>query len=256
MNKLLLTLLLLFSALTLAAETPTDEALDSAVTETLDVGEEEPLELDEFTVTGERFTFEQETALRMVRQALKRSKSDKREDWPTWVCWYRKPLGTHRTHLECARNGDLVALRPSFAGLNADAIRRGAYLGGTGAPGSDYGTIMRSNRPVNKKHFEAMLGELPGSDDFDQEFVAFSLAGQRPPRDIPTDAELDSFAEAYRQIGLLEASGAEEDAMIAAIETQELTIGRYNRLVDLVETYQSIENEVAYRLGTLQRPVE
>jgi hypothetical protein len=253
MKKSLLTFLLLFSGFVLAAEAPSDEELDAAVAEELDVGEEEPVELDKFTVTGERFTYEQETALRMVRQALKRNKSSKREDWDTWVCWYRKPVGTHRTHLECARNGDLVALRPDTAGLTANAIRGGIRTSGERG-GGNWGTIMRSNRPVNKKSFEAMLDELPGSDDFDQEFVAYSLAGQRPPRDIPTDAELDSFAEAYKQIGLLEASGADEDAMIEAIEAQDLTIGRYNRLVDMIDIYQSIENEVAFRLGTLERP--
>lgn len=260
MKKLLLIVLFLCSVPLVAQETLTDEYLENAPTESLDVGEEalesqeESLELEKFTVTAERFTYEQETALRMVRQALKRSKSSKREDWDTLVCWYRKPVGKHRTYLECARNGDLVAMRPNL--FEAGDIRSGAYLGGSGAPGSDYGTLMRSNRPVNKKQFEAMLGDLPGSDDFDQEFVARSLAGQRPPRDVPSEAELDAFAEAYKTLGELEESGADEDAMIQAIETQDLTIGRYNRLVELVETYQSIENEVAYRLGTFKKPQE
>ena len=260
MNKLLMLIILFSSPSLLAQDELSDEMLENAPTESLDVGEEEletqedSLELDKFTVTAERFTFEQETALRMVRQALKQSKSYKREDWDTLVCWYRKPVGKHRTYLECARNGDLVAMRPNL--LDASDIRSGRYLGGSGAPGGDYGTLMRSNRPVNKKEFEAMLDDLPGSDDFDQEFVARSLAGQRPPRDIPSEAELDAFAEAYQAIGELEQTGGDEDAMIRAIESQDLTIGRYNRLVELVETYQSIENEVAYRLGTFERPAE
>jgi hypothetical protein len=254
MKKLLLIILFIFSVPLVAQETLTDEELENAPTESLDVGEEalenqeEPLELDKFTVTGEQFTYEQETALRMVRQALKRNKSLKREDWDILVCWYRKPAGTHRTHLECARNGDLIALKP-------DRMMGNTFLGGRGV-GAGYGTIMRSNRPVNKKTFEAMLNDLPGSDDFDQEFVAKSLAGQRLPRDVPSDTELDAFAEAYKIMGELEKAGADEDAMIQAIESQDLTIGRYNRLVDLVETYQSIENEVAYRLGTFKKPQE
>ena len=68
-----------------AIETPPEEELENAEQETLDVGEE-PLELDEYTVTGIRFTMEQETALRMVRQALKANKSYKREDKDKWVC--------------------------------------------------------------------------------------------------------------------------------------------------------------------------
>jgi hypothetical protein len=228
----------------LAVEAPSDEDLENAQREELDVGEE-PLELDEFTVTAEQFSFEQETALRMVRQALKTPKSLKREDKDVWVCWYRKPVGTHRTYLECSRNGDLAALKPDPAmGFNP--------LGAPGV-GSSYGTIYRSQRPVNKKTFEAMLESLPGSDDFDQEFVGLALAGQHPPRDIPSETELDAFTEAFKAVGVLEKSGGSEEEMIKAIEAQDLNIDRYNRLVDLVETYQSIENEVAYRLGTLKR---
>ena len=239
---MLLTLVLPLSAP--AAEPPSDEDLENAQHEELDVGEE-PLELDEFTVTAERFSFEQETALRMVRQALKTPKSLKREDKDVWVCWYRKPVGTHRTYLECSRNGDLAALKPDRAlGFNP--------LGAPGV-GGNYGTIYRSKRAVNKKIFEAMLENLPGSDDFDQEFVGLALAGQSPPRDIPSEAELDAFTEAFKTVGALEKSDGSEQEMIQAIEAQDLSIERYNRLVDLVETFQSIENEVAYRLGTLKR---
>ena len=81
-----------------------------------------------------------------------------------------------------------------------------------------------------------------------------SLAGMEPPRDIPSDAELDQFAEAYKNVTALQGTGAGDDAMLAAIEAQGLTLREYNRVVELVETYQSIENEVAFRLGTLDRP--
>jgi hypothetical protein len=253
--KIIAFLLLLVSSASIAIEPPSDEDLDQAETKELDVGEEQPYELDEMTVTGVQFTFEQETALRLVRQALKRPKSLSREDWHTWVCWYRKPLGTHRTHLECARNGDLAALKPDLAGLSPQSIRGGINTDGERG-GGNWGTIMRSNRPVRKSEFEAMLNDLPGSDDFDEEFVSLALTGQNPPRDIPTDAELDSFADAYKNLGLLEKSGGSEEQMIIVIEAEGLTVTRYNRLVDLLETFQSIENEVAYRLGTLKRTSE
>lgn len=217
-----------------------DAVLDEAETDVLDVGEE-PLALEEIVVTGERFSLEQETALRIVRQALNEHRSYKREDRNKWRCWYRRPAGSHFTYMECARNGDLnfLALEPSYP-----------RLGQKGDP--VYGRIYRSQRPVNKKKFEALLESLPGSADLDREFVALSLAGQQPPRDIPSDAELDDFADAYRAIN--EQPDTSEAALIQLIEAEGLTLERYNRIVDLVETYQSIENEVAYRLGTLKRP--
>ena len=258
MRKLISIAFLIVSSLTLAQEPPPDEILDNAETEQLDVGEEllspegeEPLSpegegpqiMEEVIVTGERFTIEQETALRMVRQALQEKKTYKMEDKDKWVCWYRKPVGTHFTYLECARNGDLIALQPDrmFGNLTSGNAR---------LPG--YGTIMRSNRPVNKKKFEAMLATLPGSNDLDKEFVAMALAGRETPRDIPSDAELDSFTEAYKIVNSM--SNDNEAALIQAIEMQGLTLDRYNRIVDLVETYQSIENEVAQRLGTWEPP--
>lgn len=245
MKFFIIVLALATTGLAYAGEAPSEEELANATEEVLDVGEE-PLELDEMIVTGEQFSLEQETAVRMVRQALTREKSSKSEDRDTWVCWYRKPGGTHFTYMECARNGDLWALRPDGSGHR--------MVGDDVPPGTVYGTVMRSNRPINKKKFEAMLAQLPGSSDLDKEFVALSLAGQNPPRDIPSDAELDSFASAYSEVGALSRAGESEKAMLEAIESTGLSLDRYNRIVDLVETYQSVENEVAFRLGTLVRP--
>lgn len=244
MKTLTSLLLLALTASVHAIEPPSEDEIEGATQETLDVGEE-PLELEEIIVTGERFTLEQETALRMVRQALTERKSYKREDKDKWVCWYRKPGGTHFTYLECARNGDLQALRP-------DPMFGSLTTGGAGYAG--YGTIYRSQRPVNKKKFESMLDTLPGSGDLDREFVAMTLAGSQPPRDIPSETELDDFAKAYGAVTQLDTAGAGEQELAAAIEDAGLTISRYNRIVDLVETYQSLENEVAFRLGTLDRP--
>ena len=256
MRTLVLITFLAAGGIALAQDPPPDEILDNAEIEELDVGEadlndgeaaegEEPMALEEVIVTGERFTLEQETALRMVRQALQEKKTYKMEDKDKWVCWYRKPVGTRMTYLECARNGDLIALQPRGDNLG-DMLRHNTSR----LPG--YGTIMRSQRPVNKKKFEAMLESLPGSDDVDKEFVALSLAGQTPPRDIPSDAALDDFTRAYRVVNNM--TDDNEAAMIQAIEMQGLSVDRYNRIVDLLQTYQSIENEVAMRLGTWQPP--
>ncbi|MDX1461371.1 MAG: hypothetical protein R3348_09985 [Xanthomonadales bacterium] len=225
----------------LDGEPPEDVQLEEAEVEELDIGEE-PLALEEIVVTGERFTLEQETALRLVRQALQEPYSRKRKDRNKWRCWYRKPLGSRMTYMECARNGDLnyLSLEPAYPRL--------------GKPGDPvYGRIYRSQRPVNKKKFREILASLPGSDDFDREFVGLSLAGQAPPRDIPSEAELDDFTEAYKAVNAMGAD-ASEAAMIQAIESRGMTLQRYNRIVELIETYQSLENEVAFRLGTLERP--
>ena len=64
--------------------------------------------------------------------------------------------------------------------------------------------------------------------------------------EAPSDEELE--ADTVQEI-----LDVGEEALVAVIEAEGLTINRYNRLVVLVETYQSIENEIAFRLGTLDR---
>ncbi len=50
-------------------------------------------------------------------------------------------------------------------------------------------------------------------------------------------------------MGQLQRRGASEGRQIGAIEETGLTLARYNRIAELTEVYQSIENEVAERLG-------
>jgi hypothetical protein len=90
---------------------------------------------------------------------------------------------------------------------------------------------------------------MHGSDELDREFVSMALAGQTPPRDISSEDELDRFALAYRAVG--EMAGADDDVLEGAIAAQGLALARYNRIVDLISTYQSIENEVAIRLNAM-----
>jgi hypothetical protein len=75
--------------------------------------------------------------------------------------------------------------------------------------------------------------------------------GERPPRDIPTEAEFDAFAAAYLEVEALAEAGADEAALEAAITGQGLDIARYNRIVDLISIYQSLMNEVAERIGRM-----
>jgi hypothetical protein len=225
-------------------EWPPDNVIEEAQKTTIDLPEA-PIELDKFTVIGMQFTFEQEAGLRFIRQALEAPRSRKRKDKDVWTCRFRSPALTHFKYLECAQNGDLMALSPSPTYPTYDKNK---------PLNQQFGTIMVSQRPVNEAKFRNLLEQLPGSADLDREFVSMVQAGMRPPRDFPSEEELDDFAAAYQAVNELDNSGADDDSLMAAITEHNLSANRYNRLVELVETYQSIENEVAFRLGTLERP--
>jgi hypothetical protein len=207
--------------------------------------QEAPLDLGRLEVVGEGFSFEQELHLRLVRQALKGKRSDKREDIDEWLCWYEAEAGSRIKRLKCARNGDLWALRP------VEGAPGQITAGAVGTPGSGYGTVWVANVPMREKKFEQALARLPGDDDFDREFIAMAGQGERPPRDIPSDAELDQFAVAYRKVEELTQHNATDDQLVAAITAEGLDVARYNRIAELIETYQSLMNEVAKRVGQM-----
>lgn len=213
------------------------------------------LDLGSLEVVGQGFSFEQELQLRLVRQALKSPRSEKPGDIDAWVCWYDRPTGTRRKHLYCGRNGDLWALRPSTNGPPGSGSGLTQLVNGTVKYATKgYGTLWVSRFGVYQKRFEETLARLPGSDDFDREFIALASLGRRPPRDIPDADELDQFAAAYQELETLAASGAGEADQLAAIEAEGLTLLRYNQIVELISTYQSLMNEVALRTGQLQQP--
>lgn len=239
-------------------EWPTDEELAKAERQDLEVegdtevgeptdDEEEPYLLDTLIVTAEQFTYEQEVALRLVRRALDTPRSRKRKDADEWVCRFRAPVGRHRKHIECARNGDLMAVsfNPTYPTYDKDRSKE-----------DQFGKIWVTQQAVLEKPFREMLARMPGSADFDREFISMALAGQQAPRDIPTGGELDDFAATYTAVTRLQDDGASEDAQLAAISDGGFTLERYNRIVDLIEIYQSIENEVAQRLGRFETVME
>ena len=252
MRYLVATFALICSFCVAAIEPPTEEELAGA--------EEVPLDLGNVDVIGHQFTFEQELAFRLVRQALQTPRSSKEENRDVWVCWIDQATGSHFNYLNCARNGDLWALKPSRASLTqrntfapGNPGRGNGFRAGNvfipANPRAGYGAIMRSTRPVMKAKLNKMLATMHGSDELDREFVSMALAGQTPPRDIPSEDELDRFALAYRAVG--EMAGANDDMLEGAIAAQGLALARYNRIVDLISTYQSIENEVAIRLNAM-----
>jgi hypothetical protein len=197
---------------------------------------ESPLELDDLEVSGTSLSFRQEFTLRMLRSSLGKPRSRKQEDKDDWVCWIQKPTGSSLGYLNCARNGDLWAREPAFA-----------LLGPT-APMAGYGTILRSSRPVNSAKLKQVLAQLEGPEGLDQEFVAMALQGRQPPRDIPSEQELEQFAEAYRAVTRLQARGRSESAQIRAIEDKGLSLEQYNHIAGLTETYRSIKEDIAARL--------
>lgn len=212
------------------------EAATPGTEESAGAPEAETLVLEELEVIGEGFSFEQEFTLRLLRDALYKPKSLSQKDRDEWVCWIDEATGSHFNYLNCARNGDIWANgRPD--GLNAPTVPIGGY-----------GKILRSERPVNRYKLEQAMATLEGPEGFDQEFLSMVVAGDRPPRDIPTDEELDQFAQAYTIIGRLQSRGASEARQIRAIEAQGLTLKRYNHIAGLTEVYQTIENSVAERL--------
>ena len=198
--------------------------------------ERDEVELDTLEVTGEGWTFEQETTLRIIRQAYGKPKSVRPEDIDEWVCWTQKGTGSHLRYLGCARNGDIWALQPD----------RGIGQYPTGIAG--YGRILVSSRPVNRWKLERALETLNGDAELDKEFTLRVQAGETPSRDIPSEEELDQFIEAYRSVGRLARRGASEQRQVAAIEETGLTLKRYNRIVDLLEEFGSLKNQVGERL--------
>jgi len=206
-----------------------------------------PIELDPITVKGERMSVRQEAGRRLLRQAMKRSPSTRREDIDELICWLENPIGTRLKYLYCARNGDLWAREPDPYFGAASVVRRQV-------PG--YGRLMRSANAISKAKLDSMLASLQGSDELDNEFVAMALAGQETPQDIPDPEELDRFAKAYYAVEKLNAEGAPEDEQEAAIAAEGLTLKRYNRLIELVQVYQSLENATAIRLNEIRHQAD
>ena len=221
-----LPLLLMLSCLTaFAIEKPPEAELEGQA----EVVDEDVLELDRMSVTGERLTLQKESRLRFVRQALVEPRSSKKEDRDKMLCWLETPVGTRFRHVTCARNGDLEALR--LGGKDGQ-------LGGMAGYGRH--RFWRSIQADNEATLRNILADLPQDDYFDKDFVAIATTGGQPPRDVPDEEELQKFAIAWMKVEGLMKQGEAEEQVVAAIKAEGLTLKRYNRLVDLTQEYQSI----------------
>jgi len=197
------------------------------------VADDDVMELDKMTVTGERLSLRQETRLRIIRHAMNEPRSSKKEDWDKLLCWLETPVGTHFRHVTCARNGDL------------EALRLGGKDGGMGGS-AGYGRhkFWRSLTADNEAGIRGIMADLPDSGYFDEEFYTMASSGGKPPQDVPEVEELERFAKAWIEVEKLAAAAAPEEQVVAAIEAQEITLKRYNRLVALTQSYASIRAKV------------
>ena len=201
------------------------------------------LQLDTLEVTSS-LSVQQEAALRIVRQAMNEPTSRRRADFDKWRCWLEAPVGTRLNYLHCARNGDLWALRPRgnagvITGQDLNPVRYGSY-----------GEVLVSEKPINRAKLERMLGNLSGDGGNDHVFIDMVLKGDKPPRDVPSDLELDQFSSAWSEVEALNARGRDERTQINAIEEAGLSLDRYNRIAELVEQHQYIHDQVAERVAS------
>ena len=229
MSRALILLLLFYCLNAFAIEKP-PEAEGNETSATVD---EDVLELDKLTVTGERLNLKQETRLRIIRHALNEPRSSKKEDRDKMLCWLETPVGTHFRHVTCARNGDL------------DALRLGGKDGSIGGS-AGYGRhkFWRSLQADNEATINDILADLPDSSYFDEDFYTIASSGGQPPRDIPELEELGRFSKAWIMVEKSATTGRHEDEVVAAIQAQGLTLKRYNRLVELTQRYSSIRAKV------------
>ena len=229
MLKVLSFLLLFLSLSSFAIERPPEADLEVETA----INEADTIELDRMSVQGERLTLKKETRLRIVRQGLNEKRSFKKEDRDKMLCWLETPVGTHFRHITCARNGDLEALRKGG---------KSGQIGGSAGYGRKY--FWRSIQADNEATIDSIMADLPKNSYFDKDFAIIASKGGEPPRDVPEEEELQRFVRAWMNVQKLNSAGKSEEQAVAAIEVENLTLKRYNRIVVLVGSYESINAKV------------
>lgn len=202
---------------------------------------EETVELPDLEVIGTK----QELALRFVKAGLDADRSLRHEDSDKPYCWFDKPTGSHLNYLYCGVNRSLNASGRHW---------RDMWVTGVAAAGTlrDRRQIMRSNFPVNRARMSEIMDRL-GPSALNEEILERGLRGEEPPDDVPSQREVDRFARALAEVQQIreghDGDPAEaESRMAAAIRDANLTVERYNRISDLVERYESLQEMVKERL--------
>lgn len=248
-SKVLVAFLLAVSCNSIAAENLSKEErqqlADTKLAQQFEDEENSPFELDPIAVTRGDLSFDEELTLRIVRQAFNEVPSNKQKDIDKLLCWIEKPIGSRISKLGCARNGDVWALRPdNLIGGNLLQTAKYAAVG--------YGEIMIASRPMGRVKLKRILAALPGTDAFDKEFIDLAVKGVKPPRDIPNEKEMEQFAKAWLEVKRLHKQRKSEDTQIAAINAENLTLKRYNRIAELTETYKSIKKDIASQVELIR----
>lgn len=218
------------------------------------------IELDKITVLGDK----QELALRIVKIGLENERSNDQEDANKVVCWLDAPTGTYLSHLYCGTNAALDSL------ARASRASAGTFIGGAAnSAAASMGANAKANyyvsqSPVSPGFLHEVMGKL-GPADLNREIVAHVLDGGELPNNVPTAAELDRFAQAYRAVKTVRAEydsrlantpsderkalvAETDDKMAAAISEAGLTVDRYNHISALTEEYSSLQQRLAQRI--------
>jgi hypothetical protein len=199
--------------------------------------EVQAIDLGILEVAADRWTYDQEIALRMIRQAYGKPRSELEEDRDKWVCWTRAMKKSRQEFLYCARNGDIQARGRKYLANGGPLVEEG------------YGGMLKSAAPVFSTKLERNLASIRGSDAFNNEFLELVRAGERPPRRIPNDTEMQQFAAATKE---LETAGAVESGSPQRAEIivkNGLAVHRYNTIQATVDTYTSIRNQYLALIG-------
>lgn len=202
---------------------------------------EETIELPDLQVMGTK----QELALRFVKAGLEADRSLRHEDSDKPYCWFDQDTGSHMTYLFCGLNRSLNASGRHW---------RDMWVTGVAAAGTlrDRRQVMRSNFPVNRAQLKKIMDRL-GPSALNEEILERGLRGEEPPDDVPSEREVDRFALALAEVRKIREGHdgdpvKAESRMAAAIRDADLTVERYNRISDLVERYESLQEMVKERL--------
>lgn len=227
------------------------------------------VELGRMSVEGQRLDPMDELSLRLVSWALDVDRSARDEDEWKPRCWFGKPVGSHIEYLYCATNGQLNEITTESRGVFGEFAGMGGGVGvGKGnAPIPDLtnARVVRSRFPVNRGELDRILENF-GSKEMNKEAVVKVLQGEREPENLPLEHELDSFSKALSRVREIRADLAERlkkadeeererlvaeaDARMAeAIESEDLTVKRYNRISEQVGAYVSLKAAVRERLA-------
>ena len=192
----------------------------------------EPLDLGVMDVRVERWSYEQEMVLRMVRTAFEEPYSVKYKDRNKWRCWIEDATGSRLSRLYCARMGDISARKP------------GEFR--TPWRSAGYGRFLESTKTVNRGVFLELLAELSGDEQFNDEFVRLVTEGGRPPRHFPREEEIDAFLDAVALVNDAREQ-AEELVEFGEIRGSGIRLSRYNEIAQMMELFPSVKGAVLER---------